>query len=43
MFTIRKIALNILKINKSKKGGVKTKRLQAGWDDGYLEELLMQI
>ena len=43
MATIRKIALNILKNSKSKKGGVKTKRLQAGWDDGYLEELLTQI
>jgi len=43
MATIRKIALNILKNSKSKQGGVKAKRLQAAWDNRYLEELLLQI
>ena len=43
MATIRKISLNILKNSKSKQGGVKAKRLQAAWDNTYLEELLMQI
>ena len=43
MATIRKIALNIVKNSKSKKGGVKAKRLQAAWDNSYLEELLLQI
>jgi hypothetical protein len=43
MAAIRKIALNILKNNQSKKGGVKAKRLQAGWDDRYLEEILLAM
>lgn len=33
---INKIALNLLKNNKSRKIGVKGKRLKAGWDDNFL-------
>lgn len=43
MAAIRKIALNILKNNTSKTGGVKAKRLQAGWDDSYLQEILLEM
>lgn len=43
MATIRKIALNVLKNNKSKKGGVKAKRLQAGWNNEYLKEILLDV
>ena len=43
MATIRKIALNVLKNNKSKKGGVKAKRLQAGWNNDYLKEILLDV
>lgn len=41
--TIRKLALNVIKNNKSKKGGIKAKRLQAAWDNEYLKELLMAM
>lgn len=41
--TIRKLALNVIKTNKSRKGGVKARRLQAGWDNDYLRELLMTM
>lgn len=41
--TIRKLALNVLKNSKSKKGGVKAKRLQAAWDNDYLREILMAM
>lgn len=41
--TIRKLALNVIKANKSRKGGVKARRLQAGWDNDYLRELLMAM
>lgn len=43
MATIRKIALNTVKKNKTSKRGVKGKRKQAAWDNSYLEELLMQV
>jgi predicted transposase YbfD/YdcC len=43
MTTIRKIALNTVKRNKTSKRGVKGKRKQAAWDNAYLEELLMQV
>ncbi len=33
---IRKLALNLLRNEKTAKGGVKAKRLQAGWDGDYL-------
>lgn len=41
--TIRRLALNALKANKTKKGGIKSKRLQAAWDNDYLREILMAI
>jgi predicted transposase YbfD/YdcC len=37
---LRRIALNLLKQDKSTKVGVATKRLKAGWDTKYLEKLL---
>lgn len=37
---INRIALNLLKNDKSKKVGVKGKRLNAGWDNDYLINLL---
>lgn len=43
MNTIRKIALNTVKKNKTSKRGVKGKRKQAAWDNTYLEELLLQV
>ena len=43
MAAIRKIAHNALKMNTSRKSGVKEKRLQAAWDEKYLEEILRGI
>jgi len=43
MATIRKIAHNALKNNTSRKGGIKTKRLQAGWDERYMQEILLAL
>ena len=40
---IRKIANNALKQCTSRKGGVKAKRLQAGWDDRFMEEILIAL
>ena len=37
---LRKLTLNVLKQDTSKKGGIETKRLSAGWDDKYRERLL---
>ena len=37
---LRKIALNLLKREKSSKGGVATKRRRAGWDDDYFLKVL---
>ena len=39
---IRRVALNLLRQDKSAKGGVKAKRLKAGWDERYLSLLLAQ-
>jgi predicted transposase YbfD/YdcC len=38
--SIRKIALNLFKNEKSTKIGVKSKRLKAGWDEEYLMKVL---
>ena len=35
-----RIALNLLKQDKSSKRGIHGKRLKAGWDNGYLPHLL---
>jgi predicted transposase YbfD/YdcC len=37
---LRRIALNLLKNEKSAKCGIKGKRLKAGWDNAYLAKLL---
>ena len=37
---IRRMALSLLKNEKSQRVGVKTKRLTAGWNDDYLEQVL---
>jgi predicted transposase YbfD/YdcC len=37
---INRIALNLLKNEKSSKRGVKGKRLKAGWDNKYLINIL---
>jgi predicted transposase YbfD/YdcC len=37
---IRQIALNLLKQEKSAKGGIQAKRLQAAWDEDYLLKVL---
>ena len=38
--TLRRTALSLLKNNHALKIGVKNKRLAAGWDDSYLEQVL---
>lgn len=38
---VRRMALSLLKNEKSQKVGVKTKRLTAGWNDDYLEQVLI--
>jgi|ERR1041384_1991211 predicted transposase YbfD/YdcC len=40
MATLRHIALNLLKQDKSIKVGIKSKRKNAGWDEGYLLKVL---
>ena len=40
MSVIRRIALNLLKMETSKKIGIKAKRKAAGWDSDYLEKVL---
>jgi predicted transposase YbfD/YdcC len=37
---IRRMALSLLKNEKNQKVGMKTKRLTAGWNDNYLEQVL---
>ena len=37
---IRHIALNLLRQDTSAKGGIKAKRLKAGWDNSSLSRLL---
>jgi predicted transposase YbfD/YdcC len=37
---VRHIALNLLKKERSFKGGLRAKRLKAGWDQDYLLKLL---
>jgi predicted transposase YbfD/YdcC len=40
MVVVRHIALSLLKNDRSRKGGIKCRRLTAGWDDAYLLKLL---
>ncbi len=40
---IRKIALNALKANTTKKASIKGKRKIAGWDNDYLKEILLAM
>lgn len=37
---IRHVALNLLRLDTSAKGGIKAKRLKAGWDNRYLSRIL---
>jgi predicted transposase YbfD/YdcC len=39
--SLRRTALSLLKNEKTAKVGVKNKRLNAGWDDDYLQKVLM--
>lgn len=40
MALIRRVALNLLKQDKSTKAGIKAKRKKAGWDQNYLEKII---
>ncbi len=37
---LRRITLNLLKLDKTAKVGIKNKRLKAGWDDAYRAKIL---
>ena len=37
---LRRMALNLLKREKTHKGGIETKRCRAGWDEGHMETVL---
>ena len=37
---LRRLALNLIRQDKSVKAGIKNRRLMAGWDDGYRQTLL---
>jgi predicted transposase YbfD/YdcC len=43
MATVRRMALNLLRQEKSLKVGVANKRLRAGWDEAYLRKIMQQI
>ena len=37
---LRRMALNLLKREKTREGGIETERCRAGWDEGYMETVL---
>jgi len=41
MAVMRHIALNLIKNEKTVKVGIKTKRLNAGWNNNYLLKILL--
>ena len=43
MATLRKMVINAVKSDKSRKGGVRAKRLLAGWDENYLRNILNRM
>lgn len=43
MATIRKIALNAIKKNKTRKASARAKRKIAAWDDAFLKEILLEL
>lgn len=43
MSILRRMALNLLRHEKTKKGGIKAKRLRAGWDRSYLIKVLFSL
>jgi predicted transposase YbfD/YdcC len=43
MALINKMALNLLKMEKTAKVGIKNRRLMAGWDENYLTKVLLAV
>lgn len=43
MALIRKISHNALKSDRATKAGIKTKRLKAGWDNDYMQKILLGL
>jgi hypothetical protein len=39
---LRHLALSLLRREKTARGGLKVKRLKAGWEDSYLTQVLFQ-
>ena len=40
MAILRHMAINPIKLEKSRKGGIQTKRLKAAWDNNYLMKIM---